>query len=238
MGIRLRDGDDYPYYETRGFPPAFVHAEIHLCVYGKDGNILRDATGNPVLECMCGNILSGRFDPAKPFFTAYGSFWTNSTTAFARRLTPQTARRTRNRCNGEGYESVALIPLRIGNHFFGLLQFNDHRRERFTPDRIAYFERLADNLAIPLLRRQTERALTESESRFRTIFRESPVAIWEEDLSGVKSRFDELRQSGVTDFRSYFDHNPEEIADLVSGLECSKSTRRAWSCSVRKVRPM
>jgi hypothetical protein len=29
--------------------------------------------------------------------------------------------RTRNRCNSEGYESVALIPLRSGNEIIGLL---------------------------------------------------------------------------------------------------------------------
>jgi hypothetical protein len=31
---------------------------------------MRDLDGNPVLECMCGNVLCGRFDPALPFFTA------------------------------------------------------------------------------------------------------------------------------------------------------------------------
>ena len=80
VGIRLRNGDDYPYYETRGFPPAFVCEETRLCAHDPSGALLRDAAGNPVLECMCGNILSGRFDPAKPFFTAHGSFWTNGTT--------------------------------------------------------------------------------------------------------------------------------------------------------------
>ncbi len=83
VGIRLRTGDDYPYYETRGFPPTFVQAENSLCAYGPNGRILRDGAGNPVLECMCGNILSGRFDPAKPFFTTHGSFWSNNTTALS-----------------------------------------------------------------------------------------------------------------------------------------------------------
>jgi PAS domain S-box-containing protein len=30
VGIRLRDGDDYPYYETRGFPPRFLEMEKYL----------------------------------------------------------------------------------------------------------------------------------------------------------------------------------------------------------------
>ena len=56
----------------------------------------------------------------------------------------------RNRCNGEGYESVALIPLRASGETFGLLQLNDHRKGRFTPRGISLLERLADSVAIGL----------------------------------------------------------------------------------------
>jgi PAS domain S-box-containing protein len=171
VGIRLRAGDDYPYYETTGFPPEFVQAEKYLCAYGPDGKILHDGTGNPVLECMCGNILCGRFDPVKPFFTANGSFWSNSTTALLAGTTEADRQaRTRNRCNGMGYESVALIPLRAGDQVFGLIQFNDHRPNRFTPDLIGHLERMADSLAIALSHRQTEETLRESEERFRKLF--------------------------------------------------------------------
>src|SRR5208282_4447048 len=31
VGIRLQEGDDYPYFETRGFPGEFVQAENYLC---------------------------------------------------------------------------------------------------------------------------------------------------------------------------------------------------------------
>ena len=171
VGIRLRAGDDYPYYETTGFPPEFVQAEKYLCAYGPDGKILHDGTGNPVLECMCGNILCGRFDPVKPFFTAHGSFWSNSTTALLVGTTEADRQaRTRNRCNGMGYESVALIPLRTGDQVFGLIQFNDHRPNRYTPDLIDHLERMADSLAIALSHRQTEEILRESEERFRKLF--------------------------------------------------------------------
>lgn len=178
VAIRLRDGDDYPYYESRGFPPKFIHEENHLCAYGQDGEILRDAKGNPVLECMCGNILSGRFDPSKPFFTENGSFWTNSTTALLASTTEADRQsHTRNRCNTAGYESVALIPLRDDGQVFGLLQFNDPRQNRFTSSTIARFERMADSLAIALSRRQeqeklkkSEEALRVSESKIRALF--------------------------------------------------------------------
>ncbi|MGA2500690.1 MAG: PAS domain-containing protein, partial [Tepidisphaeraceae bacterium] len=61
VGIRLREGVDFPYYEARGFPAEFVRAENSLCALEVAGQPVRDGAGNPVLECMCGNILSGRF---------------------------------------------------------------------------------------------------------------------------------------------------------------------------------
>lgn len=164
VGIRLSNGDDFPYFETRGFPSSFVQAENLLCVYGPDGNILRDGIGNPVLECMCGNILCGRFAPDKPFFTARGSFWTNSTTALLASTSDSDRQaRTRNRCNGEGYESVALIPLHAGDQIIGLIQLNDYRKDRFTNTLIELLEGMADKVALALKRRQAETALREQE---------------------------------------------------------------------------
>jgi|GEM_PF-5825658 len=52
VGIRLREAEDFPYYQINGFPSYFVEAERHLCARDKDGEIIRDLHGNPVLECM------------------------------------------------------------------------------------------------------------------------------------------------------------------------------------------
>ena len=188
VGIRLRAGDDYPYYETSGFPLTFVAAVNHLCTYDQNGEIMRDSEGNPLLECMCGNILCGRFDPAQPYFTAQGSFWSNSTTALSA-STPEADRqaRTRTRCNREGYESVALIPLRTGQQVFGLLQFNDHLPNRFTPSLIAHFERMADSLAIALSRRQAEETLRETNELFSLFMRHSPIYTYIKEVTSTQS---------------------------------------------------
>ena len=185
VGIRLREGKDYPYFETRGFPATFVTAERRLCAAGPDGQSLCDDTGDPILECMCGNVIQGRFDPALPFFTEKGSFWTNSTTDFlATTSEAERQSQTRNRCNDEGYESLALIPLSVGPQRIGLLQFNDRRRDRFDAERIALFERLASSLAIGLDQRITARALTESEAKYRSMMEamEDPTFICAADL--------------------------------------------------------
>ena len=169
VGIRLREGDDYPYFETRGFPAEFVRAENSLCVRCEDGKPLYDSDGNPVLECMCGNVICGRFDPSKPFFTPKGSFWTNCTTELLASTTKADRQaRTRNRCNGEGYESVALIRLHGGSEPLGLLQLNDHRKGLFTAGTIAFWERLAGYLAVAVAKSRADKMLRESEAQYRS----------------------------------------------------------------------
>jgi PAS domain S-box-containing protein len=142
VGIRLQKGYDYPYYQTNGFLGEFIQLENHLCEYDKKGNPLCDNDGNPVIACMCGNVISGRFDPAQQFFTKNGTFWTNSTSNLLAGTTEEDRQsRTRNRCNGEGYESMALIPLHSGVENFGLLQLNDSRKNLFSEELISIWER-------------------------------------------------------------------------------------------------
>ncbi len=157
LGIRLKDGDDYPYHEARGFPPEFILAENSLCAKDATGDIIRDNIGNPVLACMCGNIVCGHFDPMKEFFSKGGSFWTNSTTKWLASTTEKDCKaRTRNRCHGEGYESVALIPLSVGAERLGLIQLNDRRPGMFTAETIALWERLAGYLSIAMMKFRAE----------------------------------------------------------------------------------
>ncbi|MBF0453064.1 MAG: hypothetical protein HQK75_20355, partial [Candidatus Magnetomorum sp.] len=154
VGIRLKEGDDYPYFFTSGFSSNFIQTENHLCVSGVDGKLLRDATGNPVLECMCGNVLCNRTHQDLPFFTANGSFWTHSTSQLLASTSEKDRQsRTRNRCNGEGYESVALIPIHSGQDIIGLIQLNDRRKNMLFLDRIHFLEGIANSIGIALHRK-------------------------------------------------------------------------------------
>lgn len=141
VGIRLKEGDDYPYFEASGFTEEFIRLENNLCVRDTYGQLYCDIDGYPIHECMCGNIISGRFDPSKPFFTERGSFCSNCTTKLLATTTDADRQaRTRNRCNGEGYESVALIALHVGEECFGLLQLNDRRKGQFTTGTISMWK--------------------------------------------------------------------------------------------------
>lgn len=164
IGIRLREGMDYPYYQTNGFPDKFVKMEKYLCPRKKNGKVEVDENGDPILECMCGNIICGRTDSTQPFFTENGSFWSNNTGELLASTTDEDrGAHTRNRCNGEGYESVALIPLRSQEKTLGLLQFNDSRTDRFTESKVAFFEQAANIIALGLSRKQAEEELITKE---------------------------------------------------------------------------
>ena len=178
-GIRLREGEDFPYYETSGFPAHFVEAERYLCARDPAGELIRDSEGNPCLECMCGNVICQRTDTSLPFFTEGGSFWTNSTTELFASTTEKDRRaRTRNRCNGEGYESVALIPLRSDGETVGLLQLNDRRKGMFTLETIEFFEGIGAGIGIALKRKEAEDILRETEKNHRAVINDIPVMIY------------------------------------------------------------
>jgi hypothetical protein len=148
VGIRLENNGDYPYYVHEGFPKFFILKENSLCATDHEGNPIVDENGNPLLECMCGNVIKGRFDSKLPFFTEKGSFWTNSTTHLLETTTENERQsRTRNMCHHSGYESVALIPLQAGNRTLGLIQLNDPRENMFTPEIIHKYESIMDQVA-------------------------------------------------------------------------------------------
>ena len=190
VGIRLREGDDFPYFETRGFPAQFVELEDQLCLRDAAGEVVRDACRSPVLECMCGNVLCGRFNPALPFFTSKGSFWTNSTTELLASTSEADRQgRTRNRCNSQGYESVALIALRHGGETLGLLQLNARTKDRFTPETVTFLENAADQIAMALAQRQGQAALRESELRFRLAIEGTGGGTYTYDFASAEGRW-------------------------------------------------
>ncbi len=60
----------------------------------------------------------------------------------------------------------------------------------------------------------TDRAIREWEL-LRSFFDNSPIAIWEEDFSGVKHLIDEARAAGVGDWAAFFEP-PERLAEFAS----------------------
>ena len=64
-----------------------------------------------------------------------------------------------------------------------------------------------------------ELKLADSEGKYRSYFESSPLSLWEEDYTDVISYLDELSESGITEFRNYFDAHPEIINKCVSMIK-------------------
>jgi PAS domain S-box-containing protein len=76
-------------------------------------------------------------------------------------------------------------------------------------------------------RKRDAEAIQKSESRFRTLFEDSPISLWEEDMTRLKIYFNELKAQGVTDFRKHFYSFPEDLAKcstLVDVVDVNKAT--------------
>ena len=178
VGLRLREGHDYPYYEQDGFSDEFIRGENSLCARSADGSVVHAESGEPIFECTCGSVICGKTDPSMSCFTTGGSFWTNKASDLLS-LPPGNDPRTnpRNTCIHAGFQSFALVPVRSGDEILGLIQLNDHREGRLSPDMIRFFETLGDNVGLALQRKQIEDALYESEGKLKTVFSILPVGI-------------------------------------------------------------
>lgn len=164
IGIRLHDDGDYPYYIYKDFPEEFIRLENSLCSRDSEGRrICKEGVKRYLLDCMCGNIITGNTDSSHDFFTDHGSFWSNQTTQLLEMTTEEDRQsRTRNRCNSFGYESVALIPIKIGQETTGLIQFNDRRKNMFNLDLIEYLEMIGEQVGLAIKNSMTYTKLKEA----------------------------------------------------------------------------
>ncbi len=86
-------------------------------------------------------------------------------------------------------------------------------------------------------RHLAEASLRESEQRFRGLFEDSPISLWEEDFSAIKRYIDRLRVNGVRNFRDYFKSHPEEVLHclhLGQIVDVNKATMELYQCTSRE----
>jgi hypothetical protein len=157
VGIRLRSGEDFPYFVQDGFSHDFLIMENSLIARDSKGNPCVDEKGKISLECTCGLVLEGKTDPANPLFTEGGSAWTNNALPLLMLTSGQDPRlHPRNNCVHQGFCSVALIPIRAHGEIIGLLQLNDRRKNRFTYDAIRFFEGIGASIGVAFMRKKEE----------------------------------------------------------------------------------
>jgi PAS domain S-box-containing protein len=123
------------------------------------------------------------------------------------------------------FMSMALYP-KVGKPW----QFGIHHcsyAHTWTAEEERLFQEIGRRLGDALTSLLTYRDLQESEQRYRQVFENSPVSIWEEDFSEVKSLLDELKTQGIVDIESYFKHHPETVqqcAELTRIVDVNRAT--------------
>ena len=96
----------------------------------------------------------------------------------------------------------------------------------FTSKRRSVLEMLAAQASISLETSRVYEALQESEERYRMVFENSSVSIWEKDLSAVKNLFNDLKKQGIVDIENYFDQKPETVrrcAELIRIIDVNRA---------------
>ena len=80
-------------------------------------------------------------------------------------------------------------------------------------------------------RKEAEQALRESETKYRQLFDDSPISLWEQDFSDVKKQLDEICREPIDDLRAWFMDRPglvRELAAKVKVLDVNKATVRQY----------
>lgn len=149
VGIRL--GDEFgniPYASCSGFSDTF---------YKKESNLSAKSD-----ECFCINVITGTADPARSFYTDYGSFYVKGTTKFLKSVSEKERGPIRGVCNKEGYESVALIPIRSNGGIIGLIHVADPRENMVSLQLVKIIERISKVLGVSIQRAQAHKELAKA----------------------------------------------------------------------------
>ena len=85
-------------------------------------------------------------------------------------------------------------------------------------------------------RKKANMALQKSENRFKYLFEQSPVSIWEEDFSEVYKYLNVLKKKGIEDFADYFGKHPDEVrkcSQMVRILDINEMTIKIFNAKTK-----
>ena len=122
-----------------------------------------------------------------------------------------------------GIGAIIDVAIRLGGDVVGIFSVEHVGPPRaWTDEDVDFVNSVVGLVAVALesaRRQQAELALERREMEYRGLFEDSPVSLFVEDFSAVKTALDALRASGVRDLVSYLDDHPE------AGEEANRSIR-------------
>lgn len=144
VGIRVLESDGkMPYQSYQGFSEAFWESENGLCILSDEG--------------MCVRVITGKAEPHLPLFSE-GALLINNTSVFYDSLSIKERQKMRNACNRFGYESVALVPIKLGKTVLGLIHVADRRPNMVPEVLVKQLEGTAMQLGAAITRIKAEEA--------------------------------------------------------------------------------
>ncbi len=134
-----------------------------------------------------------------------------------------------------GTDSASWLgaPLKTSGKTIGVIAVQDYENpSRYSEHDKEVLVSIASQIALAINHRRAVEAVRESEQRYRALFEDMPVAVWEDDLSEIDKYLDSLKGQGIRDFHRYFETHPEDLVrcrKLVRILDVNKACLRTIS---------
>jgi two-component system NtrC family sensor kinase len=160
--IRLKRYEKYYRYEISQNDKHPFQWEYVPCLRTEDDKLIPCLQDDSGVETLYKDILLARSNPALPFFTKGGSFWTNDLSnlhALHKQDNKQSAGYNLLPLGAQG--SLVIFPLVADEDNIGLLQLKSYQPDFFTADEIRFYEGLAQTLVVALVHRHAQVALRE-----------------------------------------------------------------------------
>ncbi len=240
VALRLHQGEDYPLAAAEGLDNLCFREDGPLCRFEESGTVMRDPAGDACLACVCGMVVKGHGRSPSPFFTPSGSFWVNRLSSVDGDLQSEGhSWFDRDHCARQGFESLALVPMKVGAETLGLMQLADQRPDRFTAAFVQRLESVASSVGMAIARRRAEAGMSRYLQFQLGLLEHFPVLVWRSDRLGVLNYLNSTAQEflglGTTpdsrDFLALI--HPEDRIQVSDVRRTGLAQRRSVECSYR-----
>jgi diguanylate cyclase (GGDEF)-like protein/PAS domain S-box-containing protein len=113
------------------------------------------------------------------------------------------------------YAVLSLLWIYTSNSIL-LNLFQNHQTLKEFLDFKGYIYVATSSIILYSLFQAATYSLRHSEKKYRHLFENAAVSIWEEDFSAVKGFFEHQRAMGVTNWKEYFENNPQAVKQCAS----------------------